>query len=56
MEGEEEKFALQFEKIARLREWNEDDLALLIQSKFKGKDEDAGDYESIKEAVLKSNH
>lgn len=63
VEGEEENFFLQFEKTARLREWNEGDWALLVQSKFKGKareayvslnDEEAGDYESIKEAVLKS--
>ena len=63
VEGEEENFFLQFEKTARLREWSEEDWALLVQSKFKGKareayvnlsDQEAGDYESIKEAVLKS--
>lgn len=63
VEGEEENFFLQFEKTARLRKWDEDDWALLIQSKFKGKareayvslsDDEGGDYECIKEAVLKS--
>lgn len=63
VEGEGEFFFLQFEKTARLREWNEGDWALLIQLKFKGKareayvslsDQKAGDYELVKEAVLKS--
>ena len=63
VEGEEENFFLQFEKTAKLRQWSEEDWALLVQSKFKGKareayvglsDQEAGDYESVKEAVLKS--
>ena len=63
VEGEEENFFLQFEKNAKLRGWDESEWALLVQSKFKGKtkeayvslcDHEAGDYDSIKEAVLRS--
>ena len=63
VEGEEENFFLQFEKTAKLRNWDEEDWALLVQSKFTGKareayvslgDEEVGDYESVKEAVLRS--
>lgn len=63
VEGEEEDFFLQFEKTAKLREWDESEWALLVQSKFKGKareayvslsDQEAGNYEMIQEAVLKS--
>lgn len=59
---EEDSF-LQFEKIAKLKKWNTSDWALLILSKFKRKareayvtlnDEEARDYEIVKEAVLKS--
>ena len=63
VEGEEENFFLQFEKVAKLREWNVKDWPLLVQSKFKGKareayvnltDMEIKDYETIKEAVLRS--
>ena len=63
VESEEESFFLQFEKNAKLRGWDESEWALLVQSKFKGKakeayvslsDHEAGDYDSIKEAVLRS--
>merc|ERR1712035_215910 len=37
VEGEEEDFFLQFEKNAKLRNWDESEWALLVQSKFKGK-------------------
>ena len=63
VEGEEENFFLQFEKNAKLRGWDGSEWALLVLSKFKGKareayvslsDHEAGDYDSIKDAVLRS--
>ncbi len=65
VEGEEEKFFIQSEKkkkTAKLRGWDENDWALLVQSKFEGKarvayvnlSEEASDYEVVMEAVLGS--
>ena len=66
VEGEEDNFFLQFEKNpARLRKWSEEEWTFLIQTKFKVKareafvnlsDQEAGDYELIKEAMLGSTH
>ena len=63
VDGEEENFFLQFEKVAKLRGWAEESWALLVQLKFRGKareayvnlnDEEMKDYETVKEAVLTS--
>ena len=61
VEGEEEDFFTQFEKMAQLRKWQKADWALLVQIKFKGKAREAyacldlaesADYDVVKEAVF----
>ncbi|XP_063601112.1 uncharacterized protein LOC134777204 [Penaeus indicus] len=63
IEEEAEDFFIQFEKVAKIKGWDESDWAVLIQSKFKGKAreayvclsiEESTDYRTVKEAVLKT--
>ena len=63
VEGEEEDFFTQFEKMAQLRKWQKADWALLVQIKFKGKAREAyacldlaesADYDVVKEAVFRT--
>lgn len=63
IEEEAEDFFIQFEKIANIKGWNENDWAILVQSKFKGKAreayaclsmEECTDYKAVIEAVLKT--
>ncbi|XP_063875048.1 uncharacterized protein LOC135108203 [Scylla paramamosain] len=63
VEGEEENFFFQFEKAAKMMGWDENDWAIIVQSKFEGRaravyvnlsEQEARDYEVVKEAVLGS--
>ena len=63
VEGEEEDFFTQFEKVAQLRNWQKAEWALLVQIKLKGKAREAyacldlaesTDYDVVKEAVLRT--
>ncbi|KAK3886585.1 hypothetical protein Pcinc_009233 [Petrolisthes cinctipes] len=63
MDEEAENFFIQFEKIATLREWPEEEWALLVQTKLRGKAreavaslnvEECREYWVVKEAVLQT--
>ena len=63
VEGEEEDFFAQFEKVAKLRKWQKAEWAMLVQIKMKSKAREAyvcldigesTDYDVVKEAVLRT--
>lgn len=63
VQEETEDFLVQFEKIAELRGWPEEEWALLVQTRLKGKAREAyaglgiekcSDYKVVKEAILQT--